>query len=51
MPCTSSGKQINVNFDLTAEIEKVMKELDKCKPPKSAIISMPTSYNFEVGMQ
>ena len=50
MPRTSSGKQINVNLDLTAEIEKVKKEFETCKPPKSAIVSMPISYNFEVGM-
>ena len=48
MPCTSSGKQINVSLDFIAETEKIMKELEKCKPPKSAVI--PISYNFEVGM-
>ena len=48
MPCTSSGKQINVKLDFISETEKVMKELEKCKPPKSAVI--PISYNFEVGM-
>ena len=50
MPCTSSGKQINVNLDFTAEIEKVMKELDKCKPPEPVVIPIPTCYNFEAGM-
>ena len=48
MPCTSSGKQINVNLDLTAEIEKVRKELENYKPPKPIVI--PIAYNFEVGM-
>jgi hypothetical protein len=28
----STGKQTNVNFDLTTEINKAMKELAKCKP-------------------
>jgi hypothetical protein len=44
MTCTSSGKQINVNFDFTAEIEKIKKELEKYQPPKSAVI--PMSYKI-----
>jgi hypothetical protein len=50
MPCTSSGKQINVNLDFTAEIEKIMKELENYKPPKPTVIPTPIAYNFEVGM-
>jgi hypothetical protein len=50
MPRTSSGKQISVNLDFTTEIEKVIKELENYKSPQSTIVSMPTSYNFEVGM-
>ena len=41
---TSSGKQINVNLDFTAETEKIMKELEKYTP------STPTSYNFKAGV-
>ena len=44
MPCTSSGKQINVNFDFTTEMEKVRKELEKYELPKSAVI--PTSFRI-----
>ena len=45
MPCTSSGKQINVNLDFTAEINKAIKEFAKYKPTTPECL-----YNFEVGM-
>ena len=48
--CTASGKEIDVYLDMAAEINKAIKELDKCKPPKPAVIPTPIAYNFEVGM-
>ena len=48
--CTASGKEIDVYLDMAAEINKAIKELDKCKPPKPAVIPTPIAYNFEVGI-
>lgn len=43
--CTTSGKEIDVHVDVTAEINKAIKEFAKCKP-----IAQEGLYNFEVGM-
>ena len=43
--CTASGKEIDVHVDLTAEINKAIKELTKYKPTTPTCL-----YNFEVGM-
>ena len=42
---TKSGKEIDVHVDLTAEINKAIKELAKYKPTTPNCL-----YNFEVGM-
>lgn len=43
--CTASGKEIDVYVDVTAEINKAIKELTKYKPTTPECL-----YNFEVGM-
>ena len=41
----STGKQTNINFDLTTEINKAMKELAKCKP-----VTPECLYKFGMGI-
>lgn len=43
--CTASGKEIDVHVDVTAEINKAIKELTKYKPATPECL-----YRFEVGM-
>ena len=43
--CTASGKEIDVHVDVTAEINKAIKEFAKYKPTTPECL-----YNFEVGM-
>ena len=43
--CTASGKQIDVNIDVVAEINKAINEFAKCKPTTPNCL-----YNFEVGI-